>query len=113
PMRANRSQWVRAPRGGVSRRVRKSGDIVRQGNLLAVVGGLFGEDGIELVSPIDGVIIGHATLPVVNQGDALFHIAEVGALDHAGENAHSIVEAMAVSDPPFPASPILDEDELL
>ena len=113
PMRANRSHWVRAPRGGVSRRVRKSGDIVRQGNLLAVVGGLFGEDGIELVSPIDGVIIGHATLPVVNQGDALFHIAEVGALDHVGENAHSIVEAMAVSDPPFPASPILDEDELL
>ena len=67
----------------------------------------------EVPSPIDGVIIGHATLPVVNQGDALFHIAEVGALDHVGENAHSIVEAMAVSDPPFPASPILDEDELL
>ena len=113
PMRANRSTWVRAPRGGVSRRVRKSGDIVRQGNLLAVVGGLFGEDGIELVSAIDGVIIGHATLPVVNQGDALFHIAEIDSLDHVGENAHSIVEAMAVSDPPFAPAPILDEDELL
>ena len=94
-------------------RSRKSGDIVRQGNLLAVVGGLFGEDGIELVSPIDGVIIGHATLPVVNQGDALFHIAEIDSLDHVGENAHSIVEAMPVSDPPFAPAPILDEDELL
>ena len=113
PMRANRSSWVRAPRGGVSRRVRKSGDIVRKGNLLAVVGGLFGEDGMELVSPVDGVIIGHATLPVVNQGDALFHIAEVETLAEVGKDARSIVEAMAVSEPPHPPTTLLDEDEVL
>ena len=113
PLRANRSSWVRAPRGGVSRRACKSGDVVRQGTLLARVGGLFGEDPEDLVSPIDGVVIGHATLPVVNQGDALFHIAEVEALDHAGEHADSIVEALAVSAPPFPAAPLLDEDEVL
>lgn len=113
PMRANSSTWVRAPRGGVSRRVRRSGDIVRRGGLLAVVGGLFGEDGVELVSPIDGVIIGHATLPVVNQGDALFHIAEIDRLDRVGEHADSIVHALAVSKPPFPAAPQLDEDEVI
>jgi len=89
------------------------GDVVRKGDLLAQVGGLFGEDPEALVSPLDGVIIGHATLPIVNQGDALFHIAEVEALDHAGEHADSIVEALAVSDPPFPAAPLLDEDEVL
>ena len=99
-------------RGGVSRRIRKSGDVVRKGDLLAQVGGLFGEDPEGLVSPLDGVIIGHATLPIVNQGDALFHIAEVEALDHAREHADSIVEALAVSDPPFPAAPLLDEDEV-
>lgn len=113
PLRSNRSSWVRAPRGGVSRRIRKSGDVVRKGDLLAQVGGLFGEDPEALVSPLDGVIIGHATLPIVNQGDALFHIAEVEALDHAGQHADSIVEALAVSDPPFPAAPLLDEDEVL
>lgn len=113
PMRSNRSQWVRSPRGGVSRRVRKSGDIVRQGDLLARVGGLFGEDPRDLVSPIEGVVIGHATLPVVNQGDALFHIAEVGTLDRVGADAGTIVEAIAVSDPPFPALIQLDEDEVL
>ncbi len=113
PLRSNRSSWVRAPRGGVSRRIRKSGDVVRKGDLLAQVGGLFGEDPEALVSPLDGVIIGHATLPIVNQGDALFHIAEIEALDHAGQHADSIVEALAVSDPPFPAAPLLDEDEVL
>lgn len=113
PLRSNRSSWVRAPRGGVSRRVCRSGDVVRKGTLLARVGGLFGEDPEDLVSPTDGVVIGHATLPIVNQGDALFHIAEVEALDHAGEHADSIVEALAVSDPPFPAAPLLDEDEVI
>ena len=113
PMRANRSSWVRAPRGGVSRRVRKSGDIVRRGDLLARVGGLFGEDPKDLVSPLAGVIIGHATLPVVNQGDALFHIAAVDTLDKVGDEAGSIVEAIAVSDPPFPALIQLDEDEVI
>ncbi|MCV0382022.1 MAG: succinylglutamate desuccinylase/aspartoacylase family protein [Erythrobacter sp.] len=113
PMRSNRSTWVRAPRGGVSRRSRKSGDIVRKGTLLAMVGGLFGEGSVAVESPVEGVIIGHATLPVVNQGDAMFHIAEVGAMDHIGEHAESIAEAMAISAPPFPAAPLLDEDELL
>ena len=113
PLRSNRSIWVRAPRGGVSRRVCRSGDVVRKGALLARVGGLFGEDPEDLVSPTDGVVIGHATLPIVNQGDALFHIAEVEALDHVGEHADSIVEALAVSDPPFPAAPLLDEDEVI
>lgn len=113
PMRANRSTWVRAPRGGVSRRVRKSGDIVRKGDMLALVGGLFGEDAVELVSPVEGVVIGHATLPVVNQGDALFHIAEVETLDAVGKDARSIVEAMAVSEPPHPPTTLLDEDEVL
>ncbi len=113
PLRSNRSNWVRAPRGGITRRIRKSGDIVRQGDPLASIGGLFGEDRMDLVSPLDGVIIGHATLPIVNQGDALFHIAEVDALDHAGDHADSIVEALAVSNPPFVATPLLDEDEVL
>lgn len=113
PMRANRSTWVRAPRGGVSRRVRRSGDVVRKGSLLAVVGGLFGEDGVEIVSPIEGVIIGHATLPVVNQGDAMFHIAEIDRLDRVGEQVGSIIEALAASEPPLPPAPQLDEDEVI
>ena len=113
PLRANRSSWVRAPRSGVSRRARKSGDLVHTGDLLARVGGLFGEDPEDLVSPIDGVIIGHATMPIVNQGDALFHIAQIDGQEEAGLHAGSIVEALAVSDPPFPALPMLDEDEVL
>ena len=66
-----------------------------------------------MADQFDGVVIGHATLPIVNQGDALFHIAEVEGLDHAGQHANSIVEALAVSAPPFPSTPLLDEDVVL
>ena len=52
-------------------------------------------------------------MPIVNQGDALFHIAQIDGQEEAGLHAGSIVEALAVSDPPFPALPMLDEDEVL
>ncbi|MBD3730276.1 MAG: succinylglutamate desuccinylase/aspartoacylase family protein [Sphingomonadales bacterium] len=113
PARANKSSWVRSPRGGVTHRVRKSGDAVRKGDLLATVGGLFGEEPEEMVSPVDGIIIGHATLPVVNQGDAIFHIAQVANLDHAGEAVGSITQAILASEPDGPAQPMLDEDEVI
>ncbi|MFA6219923.1 MAG: succinylglutamate desuccinylase/aspartoacylase family protein [Erythrobacter sp.] len=113
PARANRSSWVRAPRGGVSRRCRKSGDVVHKGDLLGTIAGLFGEDAMDMVSPIDGIVIGHATLPVVNQGDALFHIAEVANLEHAGDRIETITEAILASQPEGAAQPLLDEDEVI
>lgn len=113
PARANNAIWVRAPRGGITRRCRKSGDVVHQGDVLAIVTGLFGEDAEEIVAPLDGIIIGHATLPIVNQGDALFHIAQVANLDHAGEAIETITEAIRASEPDGPATPLLDEDEVI
>lgn len=113
PARANKSSWVRSPRGGISHRVRRSGDTVHAGDVLATVTGLFGEDAMEMASPIDGIVIGHATLPVVNQGDAIFHIAQVANLEHAGEAIDTITEAIRASEPPGPAQPLLDEDEVM
>ena len=113
PARANRSSWVRSPRGGITHRVRKSGDTIHEGDVLATVTGLFGEDPMEMVSPIAGIIIGHATLPVVNQGDAIFHIAQVANLEHAGEAIETITDAILASEPAGAAQPLLDEDEVL
>lgn len=113
PARANRSHWVRAPRGGVADFIRTSGDAVREGDLIARVGGLIGEDAQDVVSPVDGIIIGHATLPVVHQGDALFHIARIAHPERAGEHIESISAALLASEPEGPAEPMMDEDEVL
>jgi predicted deacylase len=113
PARSNKTQWVRSPRGGVTHRVRKSGDAVRRGDLLAAVAGLFGEEPQEIVSPIDGIIIGHATLPVVHQGDAVFHIASVAHPELVGKRIESFSDAIYASEPEGFAETLLDEDEVL
>ncbi|MBI1401965.1 MAG: succinylglutamate desuccinylase [Porphyrobacter sp.] len=113
PARANRSVWVRSPRGGVTKRLRKSGDPVRKGDPLARVAGLFGEDPQELVSPVDGIVIGHATLPVVHQGDALFHIAAIPHPERIGARIDTITEAILASEPEGPPERLLDEDEVV
>ena len=37
---------------------------------------MIGEVEEEVLSPIDGIIIGRTNIPLVNEGEALFHIAE-------------------------------------
>ncbi|MBU7579634.1 MAG: succinylglutamate desuccinylase/aspartoacylase family protein [Porphyrobacter sp.] len=113
PARANRTAWVRSPRGGVMQAVRVSGDPVRAGDVLARVAGLFGEDAEDLTSPVDGIVIGHATLPVVHQGDALFHIAAIDHPERVGAQIDSITEAILASEPHGSAQGMLDEDEVV
>jgi predicted deacylase len=113
PARANRSVWVRSPRGGVVQMVRESGHPVRKGDVLAQVSGLFGEDAEAMVSPVEGIIIGHATLPVVHQGDALFHIAAIAHPERVGAQLDSITDAILASEPEGSAEKLLDEDEVV
>lgn len=113
PARANRSVWVRAPRGGIAQMVRTSGDPLRKGEVLGHVAGLFGEDAEAIVSPLDGIVIGHATLPVVHQGDALFHIAAIDHPDRVGARIDSITEAILASEPQGHPQRMLDEDEVV
>jgi hypothetical protein len=53
-----------------------------------------------------GIVFGRTNLPVVNRGDALFHIAKVKDLD-AAEDAVDAVESDVESDPLF------DEDVIV
>ena len=66
----------------------------------------FGDDPEPIIAPIDGIVIGHAVLPVVNQGDAMVHIAEVRRFDDVGERIDAITEQLL-------NDPLLDEDEVI
>lgn len=113
PARANKTRWVRSARGGVVHMAKTSGDPVREGDLLATVVGLFGEEPEGVFSPIDGIVIGHATLPIVHQGDALFHIASVANPERVGARIEGITEAILASEPEGFAEALLDEDEVI
>jgi uncharacterized protein len=106
PAQAKRTTWLRASRGGICRLNAISGDAVKTGEVLAVISDIFGGDEEEVVASFDGIIIGHATLPIVNQGDAILHIAEVRVFNDAEERIDAINEAMM-------SNKILDEDEVI
>ena len=80
PFVARSSQWVRADQDGVFRPHLELGARVNEGDLLGIIGSPMGEDEIEILSPGAGVIIGRNNIPLVNEGEALFHIARFDAL---------------------------------
>jgi predicted deacylase len=69
------STWVRAPISGMVRLRVYCGASVRKGQRLASISDPFGEVAEDLPSPCSGVVIGHSTLPLTHEGEALVHIA--------------------------------------
>jgi uncharacterized protein len=71
------STWVRAPEGGILHSVRRVGDRVGVNEPIAVISDPLGTVMVPVVADEDGIIIGRTNLPIVNRGDALFHIARI------------------------------------
>ena len=46
---------------------------------LGFISDTFGDKPVQVRSPLEGLVIGHGQNPLVNQGDALVHIARVQA----------------------------------
>ena len=81
PPRALSSYWVRAPISGIVRSQCRRGDAVGEQARLGVVSDPFGEIEEPIESRRGGLIIGMSKLPIVNRGDALFHVAQVARSD--------------------------------
>lgn len=99
------STWLRAPVGGLLRTFRAEGEIVEQGEVLAAVSDPAGDVETELLAPSSGILIGRAVLPVVNEGDAVFHLAALSPT--ANEDT---VDALSAQ---LDADPLFDEDEII
>ncbi len=103
---AMKSSWVRAVEGGIVRTHCKVGQFVKEGAVLGVISDPFGERDADVIAPRTGLIIGRSNLPVVNQGDALIHIADLSKAASAGAELGAIEEG-------FQGDPLFDEDEIL
>lgn len=76
---SNQTAWLRAPDSGILRALVPLGAKVVRGQVLAVVADPLGQAETELQAADDGVVIGRTNLPLVYEGDAIFHIAQYGA----------------------------------
>lgn len=77
PVVARSSTWVRASVGGIFRTHVRLGARVNEGELVGAIADPFGENDVDLASPVSGIVIGKFNLPLVHKGDALFHVAIV------------------------------------
>jgi len=74
---SHRSRWIRATRSGILHFDAGLGASVGAGETIATVFDPFGKLLSRLKARHSGVVIGHTQLPLVNQGDAIAHVAEV------------------------------------
>lgn len=75
PYVASESVWMRAPQSGILRSRIPLGKIVEAGETLGYISDPFGESEQTVVSSVAGVLIGVSKLPLVHEGEALFHVA--------------------------------------
>jgi predicted deacylase len=92
---SNSSTWVRAPEGGILHSVRQVGDKVGLKEPIGIITDPMGTVAVPVIAEDDGIIIGRTNLPIVNRGDALFHLARI---------RHKAKE---------PVMPTPDEDEII
>jgi predicted deacylase len=86
PYLARSSKWFRAPMDGVFRPLVKLGARVEEGDTLGVVAAPFSDAESVLTASQDGIVICVNNMPLVNEGDALFHIARFAAATTAVED---------------------------
>ncbi len=75
PYIAHASTWVRAPQSGILRNLTALGQWVKKGDVLGMIADPFGASEIPVLASVSGIIIGRSNLPLVNEGEALFHLA--------------------------------------
>ena len=68
--------WTRAKMSGIFNAKVEYGDEVKKNQMIAVLTDPYGNLRVPVKSPIDGFVIGINNMPVVNAGDALFHIGK-------------------------------------
>lgn len=100
PARASSSHWLRAPVGGILRPFKALGQSVEENEVIAIVSDPLGRVNEELRARRTGLIIGRSNLPIVNRGDAIFHVACFESLDDT-EDVVTAVELEADTDPMF------------
>jgi predicted deacylase len=87
PIVARSSTWVRAPASGILRASASLGSQVSESEVLGAISDPFGGNEVEIISPADGILIGRTNLPLVHEGDGLFHIVRV-------EGTQAVAEAL-------------------
>jgi predicted deacylase len=68
------SSWIRAKHAGLFQSVVNCGDLVHKSQWVGTITDPFGEFKEQVIAKETGYVVGLNNIPVVNAGDALFHL---------------------------------------
>jgi hypothetical protein len=92
PFIAYNSAWIRADSSGMVRDIKKLGDYVKKGEVLAEISSPTGTFSNSLIAPKSGVIIGKQNIPLVQEGDAMFNVATFETPSDVAEHIEQLQE---------------------
>ena len=110
PLVARSSQWVRAPQSGILRTIVPLGAQVNRKEVIGWVSDPFGKEELPVKASASGIVIGRTNLPLVHEGEALFHIARFRQPDSAAESVEYFQEQ---NDPSYDSGSTMDEPPIL
>lgn len=103
PFVARSSHWERAPEAGILRSPAPLGARVGPGDRLGTISDPLGMNEVTVTAKKNGIVIGRTELPIVNEGDALFHVATFDRPD-------AVLESVGDFRDEFDISPPVDDD---
>jgi hypothetical protein len=106
PALSHSSTWLRAPEGGILRARASIGDRVSKGETIGEISDPLGERPVQIISAEDGIVVGRTNLPVINRGDALYHVAQMKDPGTSRARVARIGGELA-------QAPLFDEDEII
>lgn len=75
PIFITKSKWLRAQYSGLFQTTVNNGAKITKKMILGTISGPYGDFERKIYAPFDGYIFGLNTAPIVNKGDAIFHIS--------------------------------------
>jgi predicted deacylase len=89
------SKWIRSSESGMLRTIRALGETVEKNQVIAYIDEPLDDESYAIYAPFDGVIIGKSEIPLVQEGDAIFHIAGIKNLELADDKLEYFQENLA------------------
>jgi predicted deacylase len=97
PLVARKSGWVRAPDSGLVIHKKKLGDNVEKDEVIAIIKTPLGKISAKVLSNASGIIIGKQNIPLVHEGEAIYHIAYFKNPDDVIENLELMQENLELN----------------
>ncbi|MGR0278327.1 succinylglutamate desuccinylase/aspartoacylase family protein [Marinomonas dokdonensis] len=98
PRIARSSSWIRATDSGFTTHIKELGDLVESGDVLAEIKSPYGDVLDQVLCKNGGIIIGKQNIPLVQEGDAMYHIAHFTSPDEVAGHVESMQDELMDSD---------------